>query len=127
MYEWRTGRSCVFKNNIHLIFVTKYCRDVLTLAMLDRLKGKSSYFLRNEFWEKIKHRLWGVHFWSPSYCVVSCGGASLDVIKSYIKNQRKPPSDRQIKQSRAISKIGLACPAPKEAGLREQYVQSILV
>ena len=38
MYVWRTGRSCVFKNNVHLVFVTKYRRDVFTLEMLDRLK-----------------------------------------------------------------------------------------
>ena len=29
MYEWRTGRSCVYKNNIHLVFVTKYRYKVL--------------------------------------------------------------------------------------------------
>lgn len=34
----RTGRHCLFKNNVHLIFVTKYRRDVLTSAMLTRLK-----------------------------------------------------------------------------------------
>ncbi|NBX71623.1 IS200/IS605 family transposase, partial [bacterium] len=38
MYEWRTGRSCFFKNNVHLVFVTKYRRDALTLAMLNDLK-----------------------------------------------------------------------------------------
>ncbi|NBV29520.1 IS200/IS605 family transposase, partial [bacterium] len=38
MDEWRTGRSCVFKNNVHLVFVTKYRRDALTLAMLNDLK-----------------------------------------------------------------------------------------
>ena len=152
MYEWRTGRSCLYKNTVHLIFVTKYRRDVLTLNMLDRLqdifietaqqmecellefggeddhvhlmisvnpkiaianlvgklKGKSSYLLRSEYWDVIKNKLWGNHFWSPSYCVVSCGGASLEVVKSYIENQRKPPSEKQVKQSKAISKRGLA-------------------
>jgi putative transposase len=152
MYEWRTGRSRVYKNTVHLIFVTKYRRNVLTLKMLDRLeeifiettqqmdcvllefggeddhvhlmvsvnpkvaiaslvgklKGKSSYLLRSEYWDSIKNKLWGNHFWSPSYCVVSCGGASLEVIKSYIENQRKPPSEKQVKQSKAISKRGLA-------------------
>src|ERR1700722_17889172 len=121
MYEWRTGRSCVFKNNVHLVFVTKYRRDVLTAEMLDtlkeiyhetcaqmdcellefggeddhvhimvsvnpkvaisnligKLKGKSSYMLRKNYWTLIKKKLWGNHFWSPSYCAVSCGGASL--------------------------------------------------
>lgn len=149
MYQWRTGRSCVFKNHVHLVFVTKYRRNVLTRKMLDdlnkiyhetctqmhcellefsgeddhvhlmvavhpkiaianlvgKLKGKSSYLLRREYWRIVKKKLWGNHFWSPSYCVVSCGGASLDVVKIYIKNQRKPPSEKQVKQSKAIAQI----------------------
>lgn len=132
--EWRTGRHCVFKNMVHLVFVTKYRRDVLTRLMLERmeellketctqmdcelvefngeddhvhlmvqvhpklavsnlvgkLKGKSAYFLRQEFNKELKKKLWGDHFWSPSYCVVSCGGAPLEVVKQYIENQRMP-------------------------------------
>jgi len=38
MYKWRTGRSCIFKNIIHLVFVTKYRRRVFSLEMLNRLK-----------------------------------------------------------------------------------------
>jgi putative transposase len=149
MYEWRTGRSCVYKNNVHLVFVTKYRRDVLTLDMLDtlkqtfietcaqmdcellefggehdhvhlmvsahpkialsnligKLKGKSSYVLRKLYWKVIKKKLWGNHFWSPSYCVVSCGGTSMAVVKSFIQNQRNPPSEKQVKQSIAIASI----------------------
>ena len=37
-YQWRTGRSCVFKNNVHLVFVTKYRRDVFSLEMLERMR-----------------------------------------------------------------------------------------
>lgn len=146
-FSWRTGRSCVFKNHIHLVFVTKYRRDVFTEEMLVRLeelfdetclqmegnllefngednhvhlmvscppklalatlvsklKGKSSYFLRQEYWEKIKNKLWGNHFWSPSYCAVSCGGASLDVIKEYIESQKRPQKDRCIRQSQQFT------------------------
>jgi putative transposase len=71
--------------------------------LIGKLKGKSSFFLRKEFSAQIKNKLWGNHFWSPSYCVVSVGGASLDVVKQYIENQRKPPSEKQIKQSKKIS------------------------
>jgi putative transposase len=146
MYEWRTGRSCLFKNNAHLVFVTKYRRDVFTKEMLDRteeimrdtckqmdcellefggehdhihmmisihpkvavsnlvskLKGKSSYMLRREYWDRIKTMLWGNHFWSPSYCIVSCGGASLEVVKQYIENQKTPPTDKAVKISRSL-------------------------
>ena len=37
MYEWRTGRGCVYKNHVHIVFVTKYRRGVLTKAMLNQL------------------------------------------------------------------------------------------
>ncbi len=146
-YEWRTGRSCIYDINLHLIFVTKYRRDVFTKDMLSRLKdlfaetcdqmgctlhefngeddhvhlllsfppklaisnlvgklkGKSAYFLCQEYWEQLKDKLWGKHLWSPSYCAVSCGGTSLDIIKQYIQNQRKPPSDKSIKKSKALT------------------------
>ncbi|MGL4938650.1 transposase [Shewanella sp.] len=49
--------------------------------------------------------LWGNHFWSPSYCVVSCGGASLDVVKQYIENQNTPPSEKAIRTSKYLKKI----------------------
>jgi hypothetical protein len=58
------------------------------------IKGKSSFMLRKAFWEHNKPKLWSNHFWLPSYCFVSVGGASLDVIKQYIENQRKPPSEK---------------------------------
>ena len=146
-YEWRTGRHCVFRNHMHLVFVTKYRRSVFTDAMLERLnavyaetmeqmegtlmefggeddhvhllvschpktavsnlvgklKGKSSYILRNEFWSEISTKLWGDHFWSPSYCVVSCGGASLDVVRAYIEDQRKPSDKQSMEQSKRFA------------------------
>jgi putative transposase len=147
MYEWRSGRSCVFKNSVHLIFVTKYRRNVFTKEMIDRLsvifsktcnqmdcellkldgehdhihtmitvhpklaisnlvgklKGKSSYILRREYWDRIETMLWGKHFWSPSYCCVSVGGASMETVKKYIERQRTPPSEKSVKTSKRLS------------------------
>ena len=132
--EIRHGRHCVFKNFIHLVFVTKYRRNVITNSMLKRmeelmretcvqmeceliefngeddhahlmvsvhpkvavsnlvgkLKGKTAYFIRQEFSKEVRKKLWGDHFWSPSYCVVSCGGAPLEIVKRYIEEQRRP-------------------------------------
>ena len=36
--EIRHGRHCVFNMHVHLVFVTKYRRDVFTKAILDDLK-----------------------------------------------------------------------------------------
>ncbi|WP_171296459.1 transposase, partial [Acinetobacter indicus] len=49
-------------------------------------------------------KLWGNHFWSPSYCAVSCGGASLDVVKKYIEEQRTPTSEKNAKKSKSLKK-----------------------
>ena len=146
-YPWRTGRKCLFKNFIHLVFVTKYRRGVLTSKMLSeigflidetcmqmdceliefngeddhihmmvnvhpklaisnlvgKLKGKTSYFMRKNHWNHTKKYLWGKHFWSPSYCVVSCGGAPLAIIKKYIENQRLPTEEKHVKKSKALT------------------------
>ena len=141
--EWRTGRHCVFKNFVHLVFVPKYRKNVFTQPMIDRLctlfsetclqmdcrllefngesdhahllvdlhpkhsisivvgklKGKSAYFLRQEFASEIKKKLWGTHLWSPSYCAVSCGRAPLEVVHQYIENQRNPGKEEKGRMS----------------------------
>ena len=40
-------------------------------------------------------------FWSPSYCVVSCGGAPLDIVKAYVEDQNRPDRDRRGARARA--------------------------
>ena len=93
----------------HVHFMVSAHPKIALSNLIGKLKGKSSFMLRKTFWEQIKPKLWGNHFWSPSYCVVSVGGASFDVIKQYIENQRKPPSEKQINQSKKISAKPLAC------------------
>lgn len=89
-------------NHIHMIVSVH--PKIAIANLVGKLKGKSSYMIRREFWERVKVMLWRNHFWSPSYCAVSCGGASLDVVKEYIKNQNAPPSERSLKASRAANK-----------------------
>lgn len=146
-FAWRTGRSCVFKTFVYLVFVTKYRRNVFTQEMLEdlrrvfketcqqmdgellefggeddhvhmllcyppksalsnivgKLKGKSSYILRQKYWDQLKSKLWGNHLWSPSYCAVSCGGAPLDIVKKYVESQRQPPSEKAIEKSKSLT------------------------
>jgi len=92
-------------DHVHMVILVH--PKIAISNLVGKLKGKSSYFIRKEYWQVIKKKLWGNHFWSPSYCVVSCGGTSLKVVKAYIENQRKPPSEKQIKQSKAITKSAI--------------------
>ncbi|MGK3130787.1 IS200/IS605 family transposase [Pantoea sp. C8B4] len=76
-------------DHVHLMVAVH--SNVVVSNLVSKLKGKSSCVLRREFRESVRHKLWGNHFWSPSYYVVSCDGASLDVVKSYIEQQQAPP------------------------------------
>jgi putative transposase len=55
--------------------------------LVNRLKGATAYRLFREF-PKLRNRLWKGHLWSPSYFVVTVGGAPLEVIKRYVESQR---------------------------------------
>src|SRR4051812_17371561 len=56
--------------------------------LVNALKGVSARRLRPERFPEVTSKLWGEHFWSPSYCAVSCGGAPLQLIAQYVRNQR---------------------------------------
>lgn len=149
MYEWRTGRDCIFKNDIHLVFVTKSLGEIFSNEMLRRvedimnetcsqmdcdllsfsggdnhihmtvsahpkiavsnlvskLKAKSSYFLRREYPSELESHLWGRHFWSPSYCLLSCQPDSLGMVEKYIERQSLRPNTKAAKTSQALRKI----------------------
>lgn len=60
--------------------------------LVNNFKTVSSRLIRKEFKEHIGKYYWKSAFWSPSYCLISVGGSSLEIIKQYIKNQDMPKS-----------------------------------
>jgi len=137
--EIRRGRSVVYSLNVHLVFVTKYRRGVITdrvrghlkailtdvclkigaelrefdgeddhvhllvnyppkLAisrLVNSLKLVSARLLRKRNLPEVRQKLWGNHFWTPSYYAGSCGGANLATVMRYIQTQRTPASHRR--------------------------------
>lgn len=132
--ELHSHRHCVYKINLHIVFVTKYRKKVITAQILERLreifsklcknqksellefngeedhvhllvdispdippsklvntlKTISSRMIRKEFAEHINRFYWKPVFWTGAYCVISAGGASLEILKVYIQNQNEP-------------------------------------
>ena len=101
----RRGRSVVHNLHVHLVFVTKYRRDVFNAQMLTRCEQ-----VMREVCGDFGARMRG-HFWSPSYFAGSCGGPPLAIVKDYIAQQKRP--DQQ----------GLP-PAPKGPGFRPRSTMS---
>ena len=54
----------------------------------NNLKTVSSRLLRKEFAQQLAKVYSNPVFWSRSYCILTCGGAPLSVIKQYIEQQQ---------------------------------------
>ncbi|MEX1196322.1 MAG: IS200/IS605 family transposase [Pseudohongiellaceae bacterium] len=59
---------------------------VAVAEFVNALKTGTSRRLRNEFSDIKK----AGPLWSRSYCVLTCGGAPLEIIKEYIQSQDRP-------------------------------------
>jgi putative transposase len=55
---------------------------------INAYKSASSRLIKKEY-PKIKEQLWKEYFWSRSYCLLTTGGAPIEVIKKYIESQGK--------------------------------------
>ena len=73
-------------DHVHLLFKAKPNTEISKL--LNAYKSASSRRIKNEF-PSIRKYLWKEYFWSKSYCLVTTGGAPLEVVKQYIENQGK--------------------------------------
>lgn len=88
----------------HLHILVQYPPQLAISSLVNSMKGDSSRLLRKRNWPQVQSVLWGKSFWSPSYCVVSCGGAPLDIVKAYIEDQNSPHRDRRGAEYRAAKR-----------------------
>ena len=84
-------RGCLIEINgepdhIHVLFELPPKHAVADFV--NALKTGTSRRIRTEFAEELKRHYWKPVFWSRSYCVVTCGGAPLELVKQYIENQK---------------------------------------
>jgi putative transposase len=74
----------------HVHFLIQIPPTVCINELVKNLKGYSSRILRESYHNELVRFLWGKYLWAPSYCVVSCGGASIATIRAYIESQDRP-------------------------------------
>lgn len=75
-------------DHVHLLI--SYPPKIAVSRLVNSLKGVSARRVRQAGYPEVQQALWGDHFWSPSYCAISAGGAPLETIKKYIEGQRSP-------------------------------------
>ena len=72
------------KDHVHILFKGQPKTEIS--KFINAYKSASSRLLKKEL-TVIRPRLWKEMFWSQSFCLLSSGGAPIDVVKQYIENQ----------------------------------------
>ena len=72
------------KDHVHIL-LKSYPNTELS-KFINAYKSASSRLIKKEY-PVIKKALWKEYFWSRSFCLVTSGGAPLEVLKRYIESQ----------------------------------------
>ena len=70
----------------HVRVLFKACPNTEISKFMNAYKSASSRLIKQEYPE-IREKLWKEYFWSKSYCLITTGGVTIDIIKEYIKTQ----------------------------------------
>jgi putative transposase len=77
--EWNHDRD-----HVHVMFRAIPATEIS--KFINAYKSASSRLLKKEFPE-IRNKLWKEAFWSQSFCLMTAGGAPVEVIRQYIESQ----------------------------------------
>ena len=72
------------QDHVHIFFKAQPKTELS--KFINAYKSASSRVLKKEF-SSMREQLWQGMFWSRSFCLLSSGGASIEVIEQYIKEQ----------------------------------------
>jgi putative transposase len=70
--------------HVHILFRAHPNTEIS--KFINAYKSASSRLLKKEFPE-IRQKLWEEYFWSQSFCLLTTGGAPIEVIRKYIESQ----------------------------------------
>lgn len=83
-YNITSGEWNHDKDHVNILFRGSPNTDIS--KFLNAYKSASSRLIKKEF-PSIKKQLWKEYFWSMSYCLITTGGATIDIVRKYIENQ----------------------------------------
>ena len=75
-------------DHIHLLLSMH--PNIMPSRFVNNLKTVSSRLMRKEFSTHLQKSFWKPVLWTRAYCLITVGGAPLEVIKKYIERQEKP-------------------------------------
>ena len=86
--RWGVTVEAVAFGPDHAHLFVSGCKNYSAAKLAQYFKGASSRFLRKNYWNRIKGKLYGDSFWSDGYFAESIGRVTSDSIAYYIKRQQ---------------------------------------
>lgn len=72
------------EDHIHILFKAQPNSELS--KFINAYKSASSRLIKKEY-PKIRKKLWKEYFWSRSFCLITTGGVTIDIIREYIESQ----------------------------------------
>lgn len=82
-------------DHVHILF-RAHPKTELT-KFINSYKSASSRLVKKEFPDIRKH-IWEKMFWSRSFCLITTGGVTVDIIKRYIETQNERSTRKYTKR-----------------------------
>lgn len=79
-------------DHVHILFRGQPNTEIS--KFINAYKSASSRLIKKEFPE-IRKSLWKEMFWSQSFCLLTTGGVTVDIIKQYIQSQGMKDGNKQ--------------------------------
>jgi putative transposase len=64
--------------------------NIMPSKFINNLKTVSSRLMRKEFSTQLSKYYWKPVLWTRAYCLITAGGAPLEVLKKYSQDQERP-------------------------------------
>lgn len=81
------------KDHVHVMFRAQPKSEIS--KFINAYKSASSRLLKKEYHE-IREKLWKGAFWSQSFCLLTSGGAPIEVIRKYIESQGEKGNEKSV-------------------------------
>ena len=79
LVEWNHDND-----HVHILFKAHPKTEIS--KFINAYKSASSRLIKKEY-PRIREKLWKEFFWSQSFCLLTSGGAPIDIIRKYIESQ----------------------------------------
>lgn len=76
--------------NDHIHLLLSLNPTIQPSKLVNSLKTVSSRLIRKEFPKQLEKYYWKPVLWSRAYCLLTAGGAPINILREYIENRDRP-------------------------------------